>query len=167
MARTTDESAEELFVDKEGIPHWDGENIALLREYRMRVLVEYSTQSSTTDAGKEKRANLGLRLTRGLTGRAWKAVEPLLDDMEALTKDGSHKKIIEALDGLDKVAVVRKQQKFDDFFKRSRRKRGQEIVEYLRIFHNKYKELTELDPGTKLSDDLYAYFLLDGGDADG
>ncbi|CAK0852123.1 unnamed protein product [Prorocentrum cordatum] len=152
----------ELFVDKEGIPHWDGENIALLREYRMRVMIEYSTQSSSTEAGKEKRANLGLRLTRGLTGRAWKAVEPLLDDMASLTQDGSHQKIIEALDGLDKVAVVRKQQKFDDFFKRSRRRRGQEIVEYLRTFHNKYKELTELDTGTKLSDDLYAYFLLEG-----
>ncbi|CAK0861813.1 unnamed protein product [Prorocentrum cordatum] len=158
----TDESAEELFVDKEGIPHWDGENIALLREYRMRQMIEYSTQSSTTEAGREKRANLGLRLTRGLTGPAWKAVEPLLDDMAALTEDGSHQRIIEALDGLDKVAVVRKQQKFDDFFKRSRRRRGQEIVEYLRTFHNKYKELTELDTGTKLSDDLYAYFLLEG-----
>ncbi|CAK0841114.1 unnamed protein product [Prorocentrum cordatum] len=162
MARTTDESAEELFVDKEGIPHWDGENIALLREYRMRAMVEYSTQSSTTEAGKEKRANLGLRLTRGLTGRSWKAAEPLLDDMESLTQDGSHQRIIEALDGLDKVAVVRKQQKFDDFFKRSRRKRGQEIVEHLRTLHNKYKQRTELDTGTKLSDDLYAHFLLEG-----
>ncbi|CAK0848557.1 unnamed protein product, partial [Prorocentrum cordatum] len=98
----------------------------------------------------------------GLTGRAWKAVEPLLDDLASLTQDGSHQKVIEALDGLDKVAVVRKQQKFDDFFKRSRRRRGQEIVEYLRTFHDKYKELTELDTGTKLSDDLYAYFLLEG-----
>ncbi|CAK0789613.1 unnamed protein product [Prorocentrum cordatum] len=162
MARMTDESAEELFVDKEGIPHWDGENIALLREYRMRVMVEYSTQSSATEAGREKRANLGLRPTRGLAGRAWKAVEPLLDDTTALTQDGSHQRIIEALDRLDKVAVVRKQQKFDDFFKRSRRKRGQDIVEYLRTFHNKYNELTELDAGTKLSDDLYAHFLREG-----
>ncbi|CAK0817009.1 unnamed protein product [Prorocentrum cordatum] len=159
MARMTDECAEELFVDKEGIPHWDGENIALLREYRMRVMIEPSTQSST---GREKRANLGLRLTRGITGRAWEAVESLLDDMTALTQEGSHQKIIEALYGLGKVAVVRMQQKFDDFFKKSRRKRGQEIVEYLRTFHNKCKELTELDAGTKLSDDLYVYCLIEG-----
>ena len=83
---------------------------------------------------------------------------PLLDDIGSLTQDGPHRKIIEALDGLDKVAVVRKQQKFDDFFKRSRPRRGQETVKYLRIFHNKYKKLTELDDGTRLSDDLYTYF---------
>ena len=156
------DEAEELYVDKEGIPHWDGENVALLREYRMRVAVEYSSQSVTTELGKEKRANLGLRLTRGLTGRAWRAVEPLLQNMEALSKDGGHTLIIDALEALDKVAVARKQQKFDDFFKRSRRRRGQEIIEYLRTFHNKYKKLRELDKDTRLSDDLYAYFMLEG-----
>ena len=153
---------EELYVDKEGIPHWDGENMALLREYKKRVLIEFNTQSATTDAGKEKRANLGLRLTRGLSGKAWKMVEPLLEDMVPLTQTGGHELIILALEKLDKVAIVRKQQKFDDFFKRSRRKRGMEIKEYVQQFHRRYEELKELDKGTRLSDDLYAYFLLEG-----
>ena len=93
MTRATggDEATEELYVDKEGIPHWDGENLALLREYKLRVQVEFSTQSTATDVGKEKRANLGLRLTRGLSGRAWKAVEPMLASAESikeLTQEG-------------------------------------------------------------------------------
>ena len=47
MARATDESEQELFVDKEGIPHWDGENIALFRKCQTRVAIEYNTQSGS------------------------------------------------------------------------------------------------------------------------
>ncbi|CAK0804840.1 unnamed protein product, partial [Prorocentrum cordatum] len=75
--------------------------------------------------------------------------------MELLTQDGG-------LEGLGKDAVVRKQQKLDDIFKRSRRCRGQDIIEHLRTSHNKYKELADLDQGTKLNDDLCAYFLFEG-----
>eukprot|EP00975_Prorocentrum_lima_P065661 12904677-Prorocentrum_lima.AAC.1 len=55
---------EELYVDKEGIPHWDGSSPLLLREYKKRVEVEFHTETGATEVGKEKRANLGLRLTR-------------------------------------------------------------------------------------------------------
>merc|ERR1712194_819668 len=52
--------------------------------------------------------------------------------------------------------------KFDEFFKKSFRKKGTEMATYLRDFRRKYAELRELDESTQLSDDLYAYFLLEG-----
>ncbi len=89
-------------------------------------------------------------------------MEPLLQDLEKLKVEGGHKLVLLSLDTLDKEAVLKKQEKFDDFFKRSWRRQGQEIGDYIREKEHKYAELTRLDTTTKLSDDLYAYFLLEG-----
>ena len=129
MASTHDQ---QLYVDKDGIPHWDGANIGLLRQYRLRVGIEFETTMGESEGAKEKRATLGLRLTRGLTGRAWTVVEPLLVDMKSLKTEGGHNLILKNLETLDKEEVVRKQMKFDEFFKRSFRKRGTDMGTYLR-----------------------------------
>ena len=42
-----------------------------------------------------------------------------MEQMELLKKEGGHKLVLSALDTLDKEAVLKKQEKFDDFFKRS------------------------------------------------
>lgn len=157
-------SSEDIFwIDREGIPHWDGrEPVKYLKQYRTRAMVEYESYIGTSEAVREKKASFGLRLTRGLSGKAWDVVEPLLDDLAALKVDGGHMLVIAALDRLDKEAVIRKQEKFDDFFKRSWRRNGQEMGDYIREKEHKYNELTRLDKDTRLSDDLYAYFLLEG-----
>ena len=152
---------EAFWVDKDGIPHWDGADMIYMKQYRQRVGLEYEAIFGDTDWAKSQRATLGLRMTRGLTGRAWDAVEPLLADLEALKVDGGHKAVIAALEKLDKAEILRKQSKFDDFFKRSLRRHGQEMQEYVRQFERRYTEMTVLDGSTKISDDLYAYFLLE------
>ena len=157
------EGMESFWVDKDGVPHWDGSEPArFLKQYKARVSVEFEANCGTTDQAKERRATMALRLTRGLTGKAWDLVEPLLADMGKLKTEGGHKLIVAALDTLDKEAVLRKQEKFDDFFKRSWRKPGQEMADYIREKEQKYMELSRLDSGTTISDDLYAYFLLEG-----
>ena len=154
---------DEFYIDKDGIPHWDGSDPArYLKQYRARVNIEFETQGGDSEVAKERRANLALRLTRGLTGKAWDIVEPLMEQMDQLKVEGGHKLVLIALDTLDKEAVLKKQEKFDDFFKRSWRRQGQEIGDYIREKEHKYAELTRLDKDTKLSDDLYAYFLLEG-----
>merc|ERR1712194_386903 len=142
--------------------HWDGEDLALLRQYRLRVGIEYETWSGDSEKAVENRSSLGLRLTRGLTGRAWTVVEPLLADMKSLKVDTGHRLILKALESLDKEEVVRKQMKFDECFKKSWRKKGTDMATYLRDFRRKNAELRELDESTQLGDDLYAYFLLEG-----
>ena len=156
-------SNEDFWVDKEGIPHWNGrQSERHLKQYKTRVLVEYESLIGESDHVKEKRASLGLRLTRGLTDKAWDIVEPLLDDMAALKVDGGHRLVTAALDRLTKEVVLQKQEKFEDFFKKSWRRYGQDVAEYIREKEQKYNELTRMDKETKLSDDLYAYFLLEG-----
>ena len=156
-------SNEDFWADKEGIPHWNGrQSERHLKQYKTRVLVEYESLIGESDHVKEKRASLGLRLTRGLTDKAWDIVEPLLDDMAALNVDGGHRLVTAALDRLTKEVVRQKQEKFEDFFKKSWRRYGQDVAEYIREKEQKYNELTRMDKETKLSDDLYAYFLLEG-----
>ena len=159
----TSHEHDEFYIDKDGIPHWNGSDPAkYLKQYKSRVLIEYETTVGDSEVAKECRVNLALRLTRGLTGKAWDIVEPLLQDLEKLKVEGGHKLVLLSLDTLDKEAVLKKQEKFDDFFKRSWRRQGQEIGDYIREKEHKYAELTRLDTTTKLSDDLYAYFLLGG-----
>ena len=156
----TDEG--DFWIDKEGIPHWNGEELRHLREYKARVRLEYEALTGDSDYAREKRASFGLRLTRGLTGKAWDAIDHLLVDLDPLKVDGGHRLVVAALDKLDKAEVLQKQQRFDDFFKRCTRKHGQGIADYIRERERKYSELRELDKTTQLSDDLYAYFLLEG-----
>jgi hypothetical protein len=120
-------SHEVLYVDKDGIPHWDGSIPAkYLKQYKARVDVEYESNVGDSDHAKERKANLALRLTRGLTGKVWDIVELLLNDLAELKVDGVHKLILASLDTSDKESVL-KQEKFDDFFKRSWRRHGGRI----------------------------------------
>ena len=152
----------DFWVDKEGIPHWNGVDMVHLKQYRARVRLEYESILGDTDWAKERRATLGMRLTRGLTHKAWEAVESVLEDVAPLKQDGGHKLVLTALEKMDKAEVLRKQQKFDDFFKRSTRRHGQEMGDYLREKERTYADFRALDKATALSDDLYAYFLLEG-----
>ena len=119
-------------MDKEGIPHWDGVDMRHLKQYKARVTIEYEGVIGDNEEAQRKRATLGLRLTRGLTFKAWDAVEPLLEQIEDLKKDGGHLLVVAALERLDKEEVVRKQAKFDTFFERSWRRTGQEMSDYIR-----------------------------------
>ena len=152
---------EAFWVDKEGIPHWDGMDMTFMKQYKQRVRLEYEAIIGDNDWANSQRATLGLRLTRGLSGRAWDAVESLLEDLTKLKTEGGHKLVITALEKLDKAEVLRKQNKFDEFFKRSLRRHGQEMQEYVRQFERRYSDMTALDNNTRISDDLYAYFLLE------
>ena len=60
--QSTSEVMDKIFVDKEGIPHWDGEHMSLLRGCKKRNLIEYETSTE-----ERKMKTLALRLTRGLT----------------------------------------------------------------------------------------------------
>ena len=152
---------EAFWVDKEGIPHWDGADMTYMKQYKQRVGLEFEAIVGENDWAKAQKNTLGLRLTRGLSGRAWDAVEALLEDLGKLKTEGGHVLVIAALEKLDKAEILRKQSKFDEFFKRSLRKHGQDMQEYVRQFERRYSEMTSLDKSTRISDDLYAYFLLE------
>ena len=123
---------DDFYVGKEGFPHWDGVDMRHLKQYKSRVLVEYESVIGTGEEAQKKKASLGLRLTRGLTYKAWDAVEPLLDKVEDLKKDGGHKLVVAALERLGKEEGGRKQAKLDTFFERSWRRTGQEMADYIR-----------------------------------
>ena len=160
--RYQDANEGDFWIDKEGIPHWNGIDTKHLRQYKARVRLEYEAIIGDTDWAKEKRASLGVRLTRGLTGKAWDAIDGLLGNLDPLKVDGGHKLVVAMLDKLDKAEVLQKQQRFDDFFKRSARRYGQDMSDYIREKERKYNDLNAIDSSTALSDDLYAYFLLEG-----
>ena len=73
-------------------------------------MIEYETTIGDSEVAQERIQNLALRLTRGLTGKAWDIVEPLLADLTNLKKDGGHKLVLASLDTLDKEAVLKKQE---------------------------------------------------------
>jgi hypothetical protein len=102
-----------------------------LKQYKARVTIEYEITIGDSEVAQERRQNLALRLTRGLTGKAWDIVEPLLADLTNLKKDGGHKLVLASLDILDKESVLKKRDKFDDFFKRSCRRTGQDMGDYI------------------------------------
>ncbi len=92
-----------FLVDKDGIPHWDGNDPAkYLKQYKARGDVRYESNVGGSDIAKERKANLALRFTRGLTCKAWDIVEPLLNDLAKLRVDGAGKLIVASLDTLDK-----------------------------------------------------------------
>ena len=77
--RSTPHKDETFYIDKDGIPHLDGTDPAkYLKQYKARVLIEYETTMGDSEVADERRQNLALRLTRGLTGKAWDIAEPLL-----------------------------------------------------------------------------------------
>ena len=90
----------EFWVDMVGTPHWDGIDMRYMKKYKELVRLEYEAKHSDDDWANSQRATLGLRLTRGLSGRAWDAVKPLLRDLTKLMTDGGHKLVITALEDM-------------------------------------------------------------------
>ena len=82
MTSSTSWKEEDFYVDREGIPHWDGVDMRHLKQYKARVTIEYEGVIGDNEEAQRKRATLGLRLTRGLTFKAWGVVEPLLEQIE-------------------------------------------------------------------------------------
>ena len=52
--RKQDSDGEEIFVDKDGIPHWDGLDLTKLDEYESRVECEYDNLGLEVDEEKRK-----------------------------------------------------------------------------------------------------------------
>ena len=68
--RPTTHKDDVFYIDKDGVPHWDGTDPAkYLKQYKARVMIEYETTIGDSEVAQERRQNLALRLTRGLTGR--------------------------------------------------------------------------------------------------
>ena len=72
------ERDDEIFVDKDGIPYWDGQDLSKLNEYESRVELEFDNLELEPDEAKRKKlqVSLGLSLLRELTGKAWRALKP-------------------------------------------------------------------------------------------
>ena len=72
-----DQYPDDVLLVKDGVPHYTGKKIELLKEYRRRVEILVTKAEGLENPGKRVRckAQLGLRLLEGLHGKAWKAVE--------------------------------------------------------------------------------------------
>lgn len=146
---------DEIYVDRDGIPHFNRNRRELLVQYRKRVELEY--ESILED---DRKRTLGVRLLRGLTGRAWREAEriPIAD----LKTDGGHLRVINALEGLDEEVITKKEERFDNFFRYGYRERNESIPDYIRRKEELHMQMRQIDGATQLSDDLYAYFMLEG-----
>ena len=71
-----------------------------------------------------------MMLKNGLHDKAWRAVEKL--ELEAIKEPEGYLLILEALAELEKRPIVRNAKAFEDFFKHSNRRKGQEMEEYNR-----------------------------------
>ena len=67
---------------------------------------------------------------------------------EPLKADGGHKLVVAALENLVQAAMLGEQQKFDDFFKRSVRRRGQVVTDTVRENERMRNDLRQLDQST-------------------
>ncbi|CAE8595109.1 unnamed protein product [Polarella glacialis] len=63
---------------------------------------------------------------------------------------------------MGKFNITKKTETFETFFKKSYRNHNMPMVDYLRGKERDYHTLTDLDERTVLSDDLVAYFVLQG-----
>ena len=157
-----DNYPDDVLLIKDGVPHYTGEKMELLKEYKRRVeilLAKADAQKEPEDRTREKKG-LALRLLEGLHGKAWKCVDGI--SLSSLAVEGGHKLIITALEGLDIQPTIKKNETFDKFFFASTRRRGQSMDDYIRRKGEEWESLVDLDNGTTMSDDLMAYFLLKG-----
>ena len=162
-------SDSEIVVDKDGIPHFTGEQPALMKEYRRRVLFAFNPLEGDGDSEAKEKADLvkkrkrfASRLVNGLHGEAWKAVENLLTDTEALRKEDGYKAVLACLQKIEKEGVIRKTEAFDNFFEGAGRKAAESMDHYLRRKQQAWDDLKGLDDQTSMSDDLLTYFILKG-----
>ena len=158
---------DEIVVDRDGISHFTGVKPELMREYRKRVLFAYSSLEGDGDNEEKeardlakKQKGFAKKLLNGLHGEAWRCCQDLLTQMDRLTETQGYKHVFAALQAIKKVSVVKKTEQFDRSFERGFRKRGQPLDVYIRSRRQEWADLQDLDDGTKMSDDLLAYFFL-------
>lgn len=157
---------DEIIVDKDGVPHYTGAMLELMREYRRRVLFAYNNlegegDDETKEAGdlEKKQRRFAKKLVDALHGEAWRSCEDLLTEPGLKEKDG-YKLVFQALQAIEKVGVIKKTEAFDKFFERCHRLKGQSIDSFLRKRKQDWANLQDVAEGIKMSDDLMAYFLL-------
>ena len=153
-------------VDKDGIPHFTGAVPGLMKEYRRRVLFAYgSLEGSGDDEDKikksltKKKSRFALRLVHALHGLAWKECEDLVLHPEKLKEEDGYKHVLAALQGIEKVGVIRKTEAFEAYFDHCHRRKGQTIDSFLRQRRQAWADLEDLAENVKMSDDLQAFNL--------
>ena len=129
---------DEIVVDRDGLPHYTGENPDLIKEYKKRVklaLARLEGSGDNSDAAKKsvekKQRRFRVKLLDGLHGKAWRRAEHLALDPDALRERDGEELIFDALAGLDKEMIIKKAQAFDTFFKKSYRKKGLGMGDYV------------------------------------
>ena len=160
---------DEITVDRDGIPHFTGEQPTLLKEYKRRVQLGIERIDGSGDeeerrlaSNARKQARYRTRLLDGLHGRAWRRCETLTSRIADIKADGGEQIIFEATASLEKESIIGKSEAFTAFFRRSSRRRGQDMSDYIVQKERLWAELQERDGNTALSDDLLTFFLLDG-----
>jgi hypothetical protein len=159
----------EIIVDKDGIPHFNGNRVDLLRTYFQKATFSYEClegdgndeDAQASDLAKKQR-RFAKKLIDALEGKAYDYVEELTRTPGLIMVEDGYKAVFEKLRALQKEGIVQKGQAFDAFFNKGRRKRGMSIAEYLRLKGVAWSVLRDLDEDTNMSDDLMAWFLLQG-----
>ena len=129
---------DEITIDRDGIPHFTGEQATLLKEYRRRVKLGLERIDGPGDEEEKirisrnrRQARYRARLLDGLHGRAWRRCEHLSNQIEDVKAGCGEQLIFDALATLEKESIVGKAEAFTAFFRKSGRKRGQETSEYI------------------------------------
>ena len=78
-------------------------------------------------AARRKGKRFAMKLINGLRSEAWRAVEPLVLDLEKLKTVDGYKLVPAALQKIEKEGVVRKTEALDYFFENTVRKHGEPI----------------------------------------
>ena len=74
-----------ITVEKNRVPHWNGERPHLFKEYKRRIQV-LAAKAALEDEPDKARAKLGLQLLSALSGKAWKAAQSI--SLEVLSTNG-------------------------------------------------------------------------------
>mgnify|MGYP000476730190 CR=1 FL=1 len=112
---------------------------------------------------RRKQCSFANDLIKALHGKAFRQMQELLNDSPAeLRSPDGYQLVHAALSGFEKLGITRKTEAFTKFFKSSGRKRGEDINDYLKNKVDSWQDLSDLDEETSLSDDLMAFFTLEG-----
>ena len=141
-----------ITVDRDGIPHYDGVRPELLNEYKKRVLLLLGSVEASSDDeeardtnAEKKKGKLRVKLLNGLHGKAWRRTEHLALEDDKVRQAGREELILETLATLDKEAVIQKTVAFDKFFKRSFRRRGTSMGDYISEKEKLWEDLLDKD----------------------
>ena len=119
-----------VYVDKEGIVHWDGDP-AYGEEFEQRTWLAYYTHKQTDQK------MFPLRIMNGLAGRAWRLshkrpeleVSKLLESAAEDSKATVTMVITTIRASCEKVAPLRKKEAFNNFFRKGYRKSNESVQE--------------------------------------